>query len=234
MKKPMKQAAGDFLAGRGFYMVLLLCVAAVGFASWYLIRELTVPVTVDEPVQVAVPTKTPVPTAAAPQLTPTPVPTTTPIPTPTPVASQTPAPAAMWGSEVYTWPVKGQVIGDFSLEVLAYDDTMGDWRVHEGLDIATEVGTPVKVINAGTVSAVYEDDLMGTVVTVSHADGLESLYANLNAQPTVEAGDHLDTGAVLGAVGETALAEVAKPSHLHFELKQDGVSVDPTPYLPPQ
>ena len=234
MKKPLKEALGDFLVGRGFYIVLFLCVAAVGVSGWYLTRQLTYPVTVDEPVQVALPTRSPVPTPAAPRLTPTPKPTPTPVPTPETTTAPVQTPAALWGSEVYTWPVKGQVIGDFSLEVLAYDDTMGDWRVHEGLDIAAQVGTAVKVINAGTVSAVYQDDLMGTVVTVTHADGLESLYANLTAQPTVEAGDLLDTGAVLGAVGETALAEVSKPSHLHVELKKDGVSVDPVTYLPPQ
>jgi len=243
MKKPMKQTLGDFLAGRGFYIVLFLCVAAVGVSGWYLMRELTIPeagTVVGGPTAVVVPTaaptSTPTITAVPPSLTPTPTPTPTPSVAPTP-APATPAPTAtatLWGSQVYTWPVKGEVLSVFSLEVLAYDDTMGDWRVHEGMDIAAEVGASVKAVNAGTVTAVYDDDLMGTVVELEHEDGLTSRYANLTEQPTVKVGDTLDTGAVLGAVGETAIAEVAKPAHLHFEMAKDGEPVDPVLYLPAQ
>ncbi len=43
MKKPMKQTIGDFLAGRGFYIVLFLCVAAIGVSGWYLMREIALP-----------------------------------------------------------------------------------------------------------------------------------------------------------------------------------------------
>ncbi len=242
MKKPMKQTLGDFLAGRGFYIVLFLCVAAVGVSGWYLMRELTVPeagTAVGGPTAVVVPTTTPVVTptitAVPPSLTPSPSPTPTPsvAPTPTPTPAPT-ATATLWGSQVYTWPVKGEVVSVFSLEVLAYDDTMGDWRVHEGMDIAAEVGASVKAVNAGTVTAVYDDDLMGTVVELEHEDGLTSRYANLTEQPTVKVGDTLDTGAVLGAVGQTAIAEIAKPAHLHFEMAKDGVPVDPVLYLPAQ
>lgn len=229
MKKPMKQAMGDFLAGRGFYIVLFLCVAAIGVSGWYLMSEL-VPQG-GQPVggQVTV-TVSPTPTVP-PTMRPTPTPTASPELTPTPTETPT---LSLWGSEVYTWPVKGTVISDFSLEVLAYDETMGDWRTHDGVDIAAELGVAVKAVNAGTVTAVYVDDLMGTVVTIEHEKGLASLYANLAAQPTVKVGDRLDTGDVIGAVGETAIAEVARPSHLHFELSKDGEAVDPIAYLPAQ
>lgn len=240
MKKPFKQTMGDFLAGRGFYIVLFLCVAAIGVSGWYLMSELVLPAEapVNGPATVTLsPSPAPtVPPTVKPTPTPTPRPSASPaVTTPTPAPTPSPSAAAsLWGGEVYTWPVKGQVISDFSLEVLAYDETMGDWRVHEGLDIAAAVGTTVKAVNAGTVTAVYQDDLMGTVVEMSHENGLESLYANLAAQPTVKAGDTLDTGAVLGAVGETAIAEVAKPAHLHFEMRKDGENVDPVLYLPAQ
>lgn len=242
MKKPIKQSVGDFLAGRGFYIVLFLCVAAIGVSGWYLMSELVLPAEVPAGGQATVTVSpSPMPTVP-PTVKPTPIPSARPSAAPTPSApaptpDSTPsasAPASLWGSQVYTWPVKGQVISDFSLEVLAYDETMGDWRVHEGLDIAAEVGATVRAVNAGTVTAVYQDDLMGTVVEMDHGNGLGSLYANLAAQPTVKAGDTLDTGAVLGAVGETAIAEVAKPSHLHFEMRKDGENVDPVLYLPAQ
>ena len=148
-------------------------------------------------------------------------------------ASISPAPAQTPAAPtVFTWPVKGEVIADYSLEVLAYDETMGDWRTHSGVDIAASVGTNVLAISAGTVQGVYDDDLMGTCVVVDHGDGLTSTYCNLSAKPTVSEGDTVSTGTVLGVVGETAIAESSRPSHLHLEMAQDGKAVDPVSYLP--
>lgn len=235
MKKPIIQSMGDLLAGRGFYIVLFLCVAAVGVSGWYLMEELSPSGT--QPVAGTAVVESPAPSLSVtpPVVTPSISPSASPEPVPSSVPSPSAQPsAAAWGSQVYTWPVKGEVIGEFSLEVLAYDETMGDWRTHNGLDIAAEVGTKVKAVNAGTVTAVYQDDLMGTVVTMEHEKGLTSLYANLAAQPNVEPGDVLDTGDVLGTVGESAIAEVSRPAHLHFEMREDGQSVDPVSYLPKQ
>ena len=75
---------------------------------------------------------------------------------------------------------------------------------------------------------------MGTTVTIAHAQGLSSVYANLGEIPTVEAGDHVDAGDVIGAIGTTAVAELARAPHLHLEMIQDGESVDPLIYLPEQ
>lgn len=235
MKKPIIQSMGDLLAGRGFYIVLFLCVAAVGVSGWYLMEELSPPEI--QPVTGTAVVESPSPSISVtpPVVTPTVTPSASPKPAPSSVPSPSVQPsAAAWGAQVYTWPVKGEIIGDFSLEVLAYDETMGDWRTHDGLDIAAALGTKVKAVNAGTVTAVYQDDLMGTVVTMEHEDGRTSLYANLAAQPNVKAGDVLDTGDVLGTVGDTAIAEVSKSAHLHFEMGEDGRSVDPALYLPQQ
>lgn len=235
MKKPIIQSMGDLLAGRGFYIVLFLCVAAVGVSGWYLMEELSPPEI--QPVTGTAVVESPSPgiSVTPPVVTPTVTPSASPKPAPSSVPSPSVQPsAAAWGAQVYTWPVKGEIIGDFSLEVLAYDETMGDWRTHDGLDIAAALGTKVKAVNAGTVTAVYQDDLMGTVVTMEHEDGRTSLYANLAAQPNVKAGDVLDTGDVLGTVGDTAIAEVSKSAHLHFEMGEDGRSVDPALYLPQQ
>ena len=142
--------------------------------------------------------------------------------------SVTPGPAAPTG---YVWPVEGEVDRDFSLEVFAYDDTMGDWRTHDGIDIAAELGTPVAACAKGTVSAVTTDDLMGTTVTIDHGKGMESVYANLSPSLNVQAGTEVDAGTVLGTVGTSAIAESASPSHLHFALREYGVTIDPGHYL---
>ena len=72
---------------------------------------------------------------------------------------------------------------------------------------------------------------MGTIVTFDHGDGYHATYANLQARPTVEAGDSVTAGQVIGAVGTTAAAEAARGPHLHFSVEKDGDVVDPRQYL---
>ncbi len=221
---------GDFLAGNGFYIILFLCVAAIGISGYFLLtgssRESQ---TVAGNVEVVV-----MPSPALPSVNPmpTPVPMETPVPTPKPTPTPRPTPTPAPRPVVYTWPVKGAVIGDYSREVLAYDETMGDWRTDSGMDLAAPLGTQVMAIADGTVSAIYNDPLMGTTVVVSHADEVTSSYSNLAELPTVELGDSVTTGMVIGSVGQTAVAEGQKAAHLHLEMTEAGASVDPANYLP--
>ena len=232
-KKPILERIGDFMAGKGFYIVLFLCVAAIGISGYYLFSSMNGDDgrTVSGPAQVTV---SPTPTVTVPAVRPTvapPVqPTPTPEPTPEPTPAPTPTPTA--APTAFTWPVRGEVLSGFSLEVLAYDQTMGDWRVHSALDTAADLGTQVRAMARGTVTEVYDDDLMGTTVVIDHGEGLTSIYSNLAATPTVQAGDTVGMGDVIGSVGNTAIAESARSSHLHLEMTQDGAAVDPANYLP--
>lgn len=135
---------------------------------------------------------------------------------------------------VFTWPVNGTVISPHSVEALAYDPTMGDWRTHAGIDIAASVGTEVTATAAGTVTAIYEDALYGTTIVIDHGRDLTSMYANLAAVPTVKVGAKVSTGTVIGTVGGTAAAESRLSPHLHFALFKYDVAVDPLDYLPEQ
>ena len=84
----------------------------------------------------------------------------------------------------------------------------------------------------GTVTAVYDDDYLGTVVVVSHDADISTRYASLMADPDVQVGDVVSAGDVIGRVGNTALLETKEPSHLHFEVFQNGIPADPMDYLP--
>ena len=152
--------------------------------------------------------------------------------TPSAMPSATPQPTPQAAPTVFTWPVQGDILTDYSLEVLSYNPTMDDWRTHDGLDIASAAGTEVKAAAAGTVTAVLQDAMMGTTVVVEHGGGLTSTYANLASVPTVAVGDTVGAGSVLGSVGGTAIAESALASHLHFSMSLDGSTVDPLEYLP--
>ncbi len=63
---------------------------------------------------------------------------------------------------------------------------------------------------------------------------MTSTYSNLAADPLVAVGDTVETGAEIGAVGETAIAESAMEPHLHLEMSKEGAAVDPVTLLPEQ
>ena len=106
-------------------------------------------------------------------------------------------------------PLRGDVLTAFSMEELVYSPTLGDWRTHNGVDIAAQ---------------------QGTTVVLEHDNGYQTTYANLQAKPNVEAGDPVSAGQIIGAVGTTAAAESGQP-HLHFAVTKDGKAVDPNEYL---
>ena len=250
-KRTWIEKLGDFISGKGFYLVVLICVAAIALSGYYLVRGLQ-DETLDQPVSgsaeiverptvdpgprmTAAPQASAVPSAAPsaqpsakPSAAPTAQPTVEPDPVLTAPPTNQPAPAAL----VFTWPVNGAIIADYSVETLAYSQTMGDWRTHDGLDLAVTLGTKVIAAANGTVSAVLQDDFMGTVVEIDHGDGLVSQYASLAEVPTVKVGDTVKTGSVIGSVGTTAAAENGIQPHLHFAMYQDGNPVDPHDYLP--
>lgn len=244
-KKPFFERAEAFFAGKGFYIVLFLCVTVIGVSAWSLLtdggktqRDLGVEASNLDPAQTvnadAAPAArvTPQPTAA-----PTPAPTEVPVPEPkapaqgeAPAPVQTPAPAAQ--PDYYIWPTAGPVENPYSMDVPVFNRTMRDWRTHDGIDIAAELGAPVKALTNGKVTEIYDDDLYGTTVVIRHRGDLESVYSNLAAAPTVAVGDSVVVGQIIGAVGDTALGEAGEVCHLHFAMRAGGESVDPGDYLP--
>ena len=128
--------------------------------------------------------------------------------------------------------MNGPLLRGGSIETLSYDPTMGDWRLHTGWDIAAEAGTMVLSAANGVVTAVYDDPALGTVVEVSHAGDLVSVYANLEPDCPVTPGQSVSVGSVLGRVGNTALWECGEESHLHFAMRRSGEPADPGEWLP--
>ena len=233
MKQKRTQQRGDFIEGKGFYIVLFLCVAAIGISGYYLFGSLAGPAGGFGPEsavsgQAEIRQEEPAPTQTPPPTEETVEPKNEPTPAPEP-KEEVPEDAPT--STAYVWPVQGEVQRDFSLEVFAYDDTMGDWRTHSGLDIAAQVGAPVCASGKGTVTDVSLDPMLGQTVTVDHGTGMQTYYANLAEDVKVQVGDEVSAGTVLGTVGTTALAESASPSHLHFEMIEYDVSIDPLYYL---
>ena len=147
-------------------------------------------------------------------------------------SAEEPAQSVSSQNVLYMLPVSGDIIGTFSGGELVKNPTMGDWRTHDGLDLAVSLGTKVIATAAGTVSKVYDDPFMGTTVEIDHGNGLVSQYANLAAAPDVAVGDAVSTGTLIGSVGATAVAENAAQPHLHFAMYRDDNPVSPHDYLP--
>lgn len=217
--------------GRGFYIALALCLVAVGVLGYYAIFG------DKEPVQEAV--------------NPTPVVEQTPV-NPDPVVEdpevnapqeKEPEPVVEPVVEVVEIveveellpqvisPLDGTTVTVFSMTELMYDETMGDWRTHDGLDIQAAEGDAVKTAADGTVVEVLDDELMGTTVIIEHAGGYTTQYSSLQEDPPVGKGEEVFAGDIIGYVGATAAAESTMGPHLHFSVFKDGKIVDPAEYV---
>ena len=133
---------------------------------------------------------------------------------------------------VYIAPTVGVVTKSHSVETPVFSNTLGEWRIHTGIDISAAEGTEVRAVADGTVSRVYNHPLHGKTVEITHNGDVVSVYSNLSSEGiTVKEGDNISCGAKIGVIGDTSLTELADESHLHFEMKLKGVSVNPLDYI---
>ena len=131
-------------------------------------------------------------------------------------------------------PAAGFVVKGYAMEVPVFSDTMQDWRVHDGVDIACAVGDTVYAAADGKIGKIWQDPMMGTSLTIIHDGGAVSLYQGLAEEFPfpLAAGDSVTSGQAIAACGNTALIECAEPDHIHYSLQVGGASVDPGEYMP--
>lgn len=134
-------------------------------------------------------------------------------------------------SSDHIFPVEGDIIMEYSMDMPIYWKTLDQYMVHAGIDISSEAGTPVQACAGGTVTKIEEDDGMGVTIEINHGNGLISVYSNLAADGLIELGEVVTQGTVIGKVGQSAMFEFESPDHLHFEMKKNGEYVDPMDYL---
>ncbi len=104
----------------------------------------------------------------------------------------------------------------------------GKWQFHKGIDLAAPKGTSVFACKSGTIKYIERNNyIYGNYIIISHAGGIESLYAHLS-EILVEEDQLVSTSQQIGKVGDTGLAT---GPHLHFEIKQNGESLNPNKYL---
>lgn len=134
-------------------------------------------------------------------------------------------------SSTFVAPMKNFTISkDYSATELQYNDTLKQWEIHKAIDFLASDDIDVFAISDGTVSNVYNNYLEGTVVEISHANGLISIYKSL-ANATVNIGDKVSAGQKIGEAGNSMAQELNTGVHMHLEMTLNGVKVDPSDYI---
>ena len=204
---------------RAIYIALALCVVAAGVTG-YLLTNRKAPTQQASANQPVVDVKPPVVTPVKPDLP----------AQEEPEEEEPPVEAAAQLLPQVVSPLDGTTVTVFSMSELLYDETMADWRTHEGLDIQAAEGDAVKTAAAGEVTSVTQDELMGTTVCITHSGGYVTKYSSLQENPPISQGQQLAAGDIVGYVG-TAAAEASMGPHLHFSVEKDGTLIDPKEYV---
>ena len=205
---------------RAIYIALALCVVAAGVTG-YLLTNRKAPTQQASANQPVVDVKPPVVTPVKPDL-------------PTQEEPEEEAPPVEAAAELLPQvvsPLDGTTVTVFSVTELMYDETMADWRTHNGIDIQAAEGDSVRTAASGTVLSVKDDELMGTTVVIQHGGGYTTQYSCLQKDPPVQEGDQVAAGDIIGLVGSTASAEGSMGPHLHFSVSKDGKLIDPADYV---
>lgn len=100
-------------------------------------------------------------------------------------------------------------------------------RGHPGLDIAAPLNSVIRASGAGVVREVRFDPVYGNFTRIDHGEGLESLYGHAS-HIIVQVGATVSPGQVIGYSGSTGQSS---GPHLHFEVRKDGLPVDPLRYV---
>lgn len=113
-----------------------------------------------------------------------------------------------------------------------HNQTLDNYYVHKGVDFMANAGTQVVAVEDGVIESIYKDDiLLGTEITVAHENGLKSVYRFVTELDDLRVGQKVEKGQAIATVAEPTGNEYKDGAHLHFEILENGQSVDPTLHL---
>ena len=114
-----------------------------------------------------------------------------------------------------------------------HNKTLNTYYEHAGIDFTASAGTEVVAVEKGTIESIYKDDvLLGTEIVVDHGNGLKTVYRFVTEAEGLKVGDKVEKGEVIATVAEATGNEYKDGAHLHFEIMQDGKTIDPALRLP--
>lgn len=103
----------------------------------------------------------------------------------------------------------------------------GDYRMHNGIDMACAEGTPIYATRNGQVEIAKWSDSAGNYVQINHGDGYRSVYMHMTHY-IVSSGQYVQAGQTIGYVGNTG---ASKGNHLHFGVSYNGTYINPYPLI---
>ncbi len=131
----------------------------------------------------------------------------------------------LWDAAPKGWPVRGRITSTFGYRIFR-----GRRDFHTGIDIAVWYRTPVAATADGVVVAAGWQSGYGWSVVIQHKEGWSTLYGHLSRY-LVDVGDHVKRGQIIGLSGSSGNST---GPHLHYEIRLNGVPVDPWRYATAQ
>ena len=119
-----------------------------------------------------------------------------------------------------------EVVREYSEKEPSYSKTLDLWEIHKGLDISAEKGYEIKSLLNGKVVNVFKDDKHGMSVRVQSDNNVVVVYSNLDEKISVEKGQEVTEGQILGTVGNTTSVESEDGTHVHIEAFKGEESID--------
>ncbi|MCL2372111.1 MAG: M23 family metallopeptidase [Defluviitaleaceae bacterium] len=147
-----------------------------------------------------------------------------------------PTPEAVVQPETFTafeegdsmlWPVDGDIVMEFSMTSLIYDQTLDQFRTNDHLRISAEEGDPVRAAADGKVVAIGRESRRGHYITIDHGNGWLTTYGQLMANPLVAKGEIVRSGQVIGGIGRQTMFTSLDGSHLHLQVTHNDQPVNP-------
>lgn len=115
---------------------------------------------------------------------------------------------------------QGVITSDFGFR---NDPISGEYKMHNGLDIAAEKGSDILSVSNGVVYKTGFDDGYGNYIVIEHADGFNTLYGHCDSI-VAKTGDTVKQGDIIATVGSTGRST---GNHLHFEVRKENLKVNP-------
>ena len=130
------------------------------------------------------------------------------------------------------WPVEGNVIIPYSMDHTTYFSTLMQFKCNPAIIIDAEVGTEVKAATDGVVTSVDTNEETGLTITTDIGNGFSLVYGQLSEKDnSLEVGDRLKEGDVVGTVNEPTKYYSVEGSNLYFQVLENSETVNPMLYL---
>lgn len=126
----------------------------------------------------------------------------------------------------FALPMGTDIIKDYSNGEMVLSKTMGDWRVHNGVDFSGSAGNEVVAVADGKITKVYDDSFWGTVIEIDHGNGMTARYCGMKSGSCLSEGSEVKMYDKIGSLGHIPV-EIGEEDHLHLEILIDGENVDP-------